>query len=673
MRLWQKVLFVVALLTFNRVGRADESVIRTFLSRPIITSTQTLSEVQAFVEARIPKLERFEKIEDWQARADFFRRAIFEQLYRGEAVDWIHSGTNVEWLGTISGGEGYHIKKVRFEAVPGMWVPASLYEPEKISGKVPVVLHVSGHHAEGKVVPFKQTICINLAKRGMIALNVEWLGMGQLRSPGFEHTKMNQLDMCGTSGLAPFYFSMKHALDLLLAHPNADSNRVAATGLSGGGWQTIFISAIDARVKLSVPVAGYSSFRTRVRHFEDLGDPEQTPSDIASIVDYTHLTAMLAPRPASLIFNAKDNCCFASGHALPPLLEAAAPLYKLHGAEKNLRSHVNEIPGDHNYEKENREVFYKMLGEFFYPHDDSFIATEIPCLSEIKTSEQLDVPLPADNLDFHKIALRRAEQLPAGTNVPTASSALTKWQQMNRTKVSLKIKFTNLKVAPEQTGQDEKDGVKARFWKLKLGDTWTLPVTELSRGETTNAVIVLADKGRANASTEIEKLLSRGNRVYAVDPFYFGESKMPSHDYLFALLVAAVGDRPLGQQVSQVIAVSRWAQATKNGPVRIISIGPRMSLIALIASALEPRAIAGLDLHDSLGSLKEIIESDWSVSQAPEMFCFGLLEVADIRQLTALSAPRPVTFYHASERLQKELNGLEPIFDGRGGKIQLKP
>src|SRR5207302_8351436 len=121
--------------------------------------------------------------------------------------------------------------------------------------------------------------------------------------------------------------------DVLLAHPNADPDRVAVSGLSGGGWQTIFISSLDTRVTLSNPVAGYSNFRTRIRHFKDLGDSEQTPTDLATVADYTHLTAMRAPRPTLLTYNAKDNCCFESGYALPPLLRAADPVFKRLGAE----------------------------------------------------------------------------------------------------------------------------------------------------------------------------------------------------------------------------------------------------------------------------------------------------------------------------------------------------
>ena len=109
--------------------------------------------------------------------------------------------------------------------------------------------------------------------------------------------------------------------------PTPIPKRVAVSGLSGGGWQTIFISALDTRVTLTNPVAGYSSFHTRIKHHKDLGDSEQTPCDLATFADYTHLTAMLAPRAALLTFNSKDNCCFESGYALPPLLEAAGPFF----------------------------------------------------------------------------------------------------------------------------------------------------------------------------------------------------------------------------------------------------------------------------------------------------------------------------------------------------------
>src|SRR5262249_14900902 len=151
-----------------------------------------------------------------------------------------------------------------YECLPGLWIPALLYEPEMLAEakaasdrNVPVVLNVNGHDPNGKAAEYKQIRCINLAKRGLLALNIEWFGMGQLRHADLAHTKMNQLDLCGSSGIAPFYLAMSKGIDLLLKHPHADPQRVAVAGLSGGGWQTIFISGLDSRVTLANPVAGY--------------------------------------------------------------------------------------------------------------------------------------------------------------------------------------------------------------------------------------------------------------------------------------------------------------------------------------------------------------------------------------------------------------------------------
>ena len=89
--------------------------------------------------------------------------------------------------------------------------------------------------------------------------------------------------------------------------------------------------------------------------------------------------------------------------------------------------------------------------------------------------------------------------------------------------------------------------------------------------------------------------------MLVVDPFYFGESKFKSHDYLFALLVSAVGERPLGIQTAQVAAIARWA-ASRDGSSRVelSTYGPRSSLIALTAAALEDKAITQVTLRGGL-------------------------------------------------------------------------
>ncbi len=623
---------------------AQTNLLAPLLARNIIGPNLALAEVQSYTENRVPLMPALKSAAEWENEAARLRReALNDVIFRGEASQWRDAKSKVEWLDTIAGGPGYTIRKLRYEALPGLWIPALLYLPEKITGKVPVHLAVNGHDALGKAAPYKQIRCINLAKRGVISLNAEWLGMGQLRSPGFAHYTMNQLDLCGSSGIAPFYLAMSRALDLLIALPEADPQRVAVSGLSGGGWQTIFISALDTRVTLANPVAGYSSFRTRARNFGDLGDSEQTPSDLATVVDYTHLTAMLAPRGALLTYNAKDQCCFATGHALQPLLEAAQPVFKLFKADAKLRWHSNHVPGTHNFDQENREVFYRMLGDTFFPGDTKFDAKELAVEAEVKKAEELNVPLPADNLDFNQIATRLAKDLPRGISTALSVVPSSRLQQAQRALLGGVVHAKHYTVTAELAGAETTNDVTATHWRLKMGDAWTVPAVELTQGAPRSTVILVGDVGRKGLSAEAAQLLADGHRVVAVDPFYFGESRIDQKDFLFALLVAAVGDRPLGLQASQLTATARWLSTERKlGPVKLISVGPRASVFSTVAAALEEKAIAGLELRNPLGSLKEIIAKNVGVNQQPELFCFGLLEQFDVPQLRALVAPRPV-------------------------------
>lgn len=615
---------------------AQDADIAALLKRPILEKGHTLAETQNFCEKRIPHVPEFKDPAAWSAYVKKTRADVLANvIYRGAAAKWRNCQGKVEWLDTMPGGWGYQLKKVRFEALPGLWIPALLYEPEKLTGRVPAHLCVMGHDPGGKDVAYQQIRCINLVKRGMIALNVEWFNFGQLKDANFHHGRMNQLDLCGTSGLAPFYLALKRGLDVLLSHPNADATRVSVSGLSGGGWQTIVISGLDERVVLSNPVAGYSSFLTRVRHFSDLGDSEQTPCDLAVYADYHHLTAFRAPQPTLLTFNAKDNCCFATDHALPPLLETAGPLFRLMGKGNALRSHDNFVPGTHNYDQDNREAFYKMVGDFFFPGDDRFSAKEIPTTGEVRTAKDLTVPMPERNHNFNSLAKKLATTLPRDSSIPRDAKSFA----AKRVALKKLISYHEYPVEVKATESEDKGGIKAAYLRLKLGNgEWTLPVWELSRGAAKETVIVLHEGGHAAAAAEVKKQLDAGNRVLAVDPFYWGDCTIPERAYLFGLLVGAVGERPLGIQASQIAAAARWAAKQHEAPVRVVSAGGEVAgLVALVSAALEPEVIRGHDAAKSFKSFKDILEQNLIYQQRPELFCFGLLEQFDIPQLEALT------------------------------------
>lgn len=655
--------FVICCFFFEAVhlASAAELDLKAELARPIITPQTALEETQAYLEPRIPRLPQVKTSAEWEKQSAKWRQEVLDNVvFRGDAAKWRDHPLAIEYVGEPMRGPGYVVKKLRYECLPGMWIPALLYLPEKLAAEpqikkrgdaAPVVLNVNGHDGNGKAAEYKQIRCINLVKRGMIVLNPEWFGMGQFKQDGFSHTRMNQLDLCGTSGIAPFFLAMSKGIDFLLTLPNADPYRVAVSGLSGGGWQTIFISGLDPRVSFANPVAGYSSYLTRVRNNTDLGDSEQTPCDLGKYVDYIHLTAMRAPRATLLTFNAHDNCCFAAGHALPPLLASCRPIYGLFGETDRLITHVNHVPGDHNFGQDNREAFYRAIGAFFYDGSKDFDAKEITGeAGEVKKAEELLVSVPETNATFSSLAKSLADKLPREANAPAEKSQHQEWQTQRRKLLAEIVAARQYDVEAESVSADrrseESEGsTQIQRWKLRLNETWTVPVVELARGESIGTTVVVADAGRSALAEDIDKLLAAGQRVLAVDPLFFGESKIQTRDWLWALMLDTVGHRPLGVQASQLAAIARHAHDTDRSgrTVTLYSVGPRSGLFTLVAAALEPQAIGEVIQRDAMPSLKQfVIEKNRGVSETPELFCFGLLEHFDVPQLHALISPRKI-------------------------------
>ncbi|HEX7378993.1 MAG TPA: hypothetical protein VF278_17865 [Pirellulales bacterium] len=663
-KLTAAALAAVCLPFVGTVCLADDE-IEKHLASELLSTQAAFKEMSAFCLTKVSPLPAFEKPADWQAHADRLRRRVLDEIVlRGEGQAWNNAKTRVEWLDTIEGGPGYRIRKLRYEALPGFWIPALLYEPEKLSGRVPVTLHPNGHTSEGNAYAPKQIRCINLAKRGMLALSTEFIGMGQLGRLGYTHYRMNQLDLCGTSGVAPFYLALKRAVDLLLALPQADPERMAVAGLSGGGWQTILISALDERVTLANPVAGYSGLGDRAVHPGDVGDSEQLPTDLGLVADYTTLTAMRAPRPTLLTYNAQDDCCFTAGWALPTLRDAAQPIYRLFQRENALRWHVNHDPGTHNFLRDNREAFYQALGDFFYPDDKGFSRTDIPSEGEVKTAEQLRVPLPEPSEDFHTLALRLSRALPRREwRMPDQAEAA-------RRRLGELVRTTRYNVAGEQVSQEKMGDVLVRRWRLRMGDAWTVPAVEFEPSDPRGVTIIAADDGRKSLAEEVRRRLARRERVIALDPFDFGESiAWPGVHY--PLLVAALGERPLGIEAAQLAAAVGWGRERQpRGEATLAAVGPRTALAACIASALGGGA-DGLELLRPLASLRQLIDDDRDANLWPDVFCFGLLEEFEMKTILALVTAREITIRGAEGRLRVAFADLAASVRAAGKSFKL--
>jgi len=90
---------------------------------------------------------------------------------------------------------------------------------------------------------------------------------------------------------------MRRGLDYLAASPEVDPARIGVTGLSGGGWQTVLLAALDPRVAVSVEVAGVGSRESNLTAPGDTYEIEEDAPDLMQGFDYPELIALRAPKP----------------------------------------------------------------------------------------------------------------------------------------------------------------------------------------------------------------------------------------------------------------------------------------------------------------------------------------------------------------------------------------
>jgi hypothetical protein len=613
-------------------GQNSPEQLRRLLERPIQATEVAAFQMQQYLMVRVPQLPEVPTAESWRTESNSIRNRVLETIFHGWPQEWVKSPPRFEDLGTISAGPGYRIRKLRYEIVPGFQTTAVLYEPEHLARKTPAILDVSGHdYREGKAAAFEQRRCINQAKQGFIALKLEWIGCGELRNPENMHWFAGQLDLVGANGVGLFYLAARKGLDYLYQNPTVDHSRIGMTGVSGGGWQTILLSSIDERVGVAVPVAGYSALQTSLEHPKGIGqDLEQFPTDLFVGQEYTHFTAMLAPRPALLIYNANDNCCWQAPVVKPLVFEATKPFYRLFGKEDQLAWHENRDPGNHNYERDNRIHSYGFFGKYFGL--DTIVNDEAPVDDELKSYDELSVGLPEKNLTLVTLAKRMAarRQLMA---------------QSTRRKLDEIVRYRPLSVKRLWTVASTKDqGLESKSYRFDLSDglsataVWVKAISSSGRAP---IVILLNDQGRKNSLVELSDCVNRGEQVLALDLLFTGDA---SPGAVFAPVLASLGDRPVGIEAAQLVAIAGWLKRDFDAQqVRVIATGMRSQTISLITAALEPMLFRGISVSAGMRSFRELLDTPVPYAKAPELFCLDLYRYFDVDSLTNLAQPTKVT------------------------------
>ncbi len=262
-----------------------------------------------------------------------------------------------------------------------------------MTGKAPGVLFAHGHWADARLSESTdaelrreladgeerfeqggrsrfQSMCVQLARMGCVVWQWDMLGNSdaQQLSAKLVHGFAKQRPEMNTTGNWGLFSPQAEAhlqsamglqtwnsirsLDFLLSLPEVDPSRIAMTGASGGGTQTMLLAAIDPRVTLSFPAVMVSTAMQG-------GCTCENASLLRVDTGNIEFAALFAPKPQGMTC-ANDWTKEMSTKGFPELKQ----IYTLLGAPNNVMLKRGEhFP--HNYNAVSRSAFYTWLNRHF--------------------------------------------------------------------------------------------------------------------------------------------------------------------------------------------------------------------------------------------------------------------------------------------------------------------
>ena len=288
-------------------------------------------------------------LEAWKARG---RAKIFELMsYRPEAVN-----PRPRILERIDRGD-YVLERLTFWTTPDVEVPGYFFIPKRAKFPVPAVVALHDHggfYYWGKeklvetggehpmLAAYRKeyydgaSFPAVLAQRGYAVIVIDMFYHGERRLILDEdlenHTNdrskvepeeaIRKINQRAGSSEAVVLRNILHSgftwggvvawddirtVDYLHTRQEVDPNRIACTGLSLGGWRTVFLAGLDPRIKSACVVGWMTSFRYLIPHHEVYTVPSTMIPGLLEDLDYPDIATLTMPSPLLVIHGEQDS------------------------------------------------------------------------------------------------------------------------------------------------------------------------------------------------------------------------------------------------------------------------------------------------------------------------------------------------------------------------------
>ncbi|HEX7902157.1 MAG TPA: prolyl oligopeptidase family serine peptidase [Planctomycetota bacterium] len=318
---------------------------------------QTDVEIRKELTQRALALERDFAIDDLEKRRPKLREEYFHMLGLWPLPE--KSPLKATVTGTLE-FPGFVVEKLHYQSKPGLYVTANLYRPAA-PGKYPAILYSIGHYRaprDGHKAAV-QDHGIWFATHGYVALLVDTIELGEVTCT-HHGTYSDKRWWWHSAGFTPAGVECWNAIrgiDYLQSRPDVDPERIGATGISGGGAATFWISAADERVKASAPVSGMADLTWYIGEDGVNGHCDCMFLYNTFRWNWTSIAALVAPRPM-LFTNSDDDKIFPMS-ANERVINRLERLYSKFGASDKVDAMVSV--GGHAYRTDLRRSVF----EFF--------------------------------------------------------------------------------------------------------------------------------------------------------------------------------------------------------------------------------------------------------------------------------------------------------------------
>jgi len=621
----------------------------------------------------------------WEQRKEYVRRQIL--VAAGLWPMPAKTPLNAVIHGRIDCGE-YTVEKVYFESAPGLFVTGNLYRPKNIQGQVPAVMFAHGHRQDARLYltpedtlrnsiadgaerferagrSTYQSQCRQLALMGCVVWQWDMLGdsdsiqLSRQLVHGFakQRPEMNTTENWGLyspqaethcqniMGLQTL--NAVRGLDFLLSLPEVDPQRIAVTGASGGGTQTMILAALDDRIRLSFPVVMVSTAMQG-------GCTCENASLLRVNTGNVEFAALFAPKPQGM--NSADDWTKEMATKGFPELQQ---LYAMYGKKDNVFLKRGEhFP--HNYNAVTRSAFYTFLNKHFKL---GFPAPVIETDFDPLPPEQLTVwddqhPAPkAADPDFERRLLAWFTE-DADRQIRAAAAAPEGLQTVIRPAVEVLIGRTPATagdVAWELEAEQDRGEFLERTGTL-LNKTYgeEVSVVALCPKQSSGRVVIwLDDQGKSAVRSAddavkpaVLKLVQGGAAVLGADLFFQGgepvkQTRVVANPREFAGYTFGYNHALFAQRTHDVLSMVSLLRNTKAGPctnpktVAVAGWGSTGPIVAA-AGALAGKAIDRVAVDTQGFRFGRLLD------YRDPMFLPGGAKYLDVPGLLALHAPRPL-------------------------------